>query len=499
MAGVRYLYGAAVQGIQGFIFQTDKLKEIVGASELVEQICSSAFEAFAKNGEQIQRAAGCVKYIFDNENDCMEAVLKFPKKVMEMAPGITVSQAVVIFKAEEESDDKHLPFKAAVNELEQRLRIQRNKPFRSMTLGMLGVVRSRNTGLPATEYNEDEVLDLATSLKQKEGNKETTQKLCCKNFGEIELKTKQLALDIDKITGKNDWIAIIHIDGNGLGQIVQAIGTNKDQFKQFSKSLEEMTIASAQSAYQKVKTKFKNSEIIPMRPVVLSGDDHTLICRADLAIDYAEAFFSSFESETKGLSEILKEGNLPFDHLTACAGITFMKSSYPFHYGYHLAESLCKEAKEDAKQENRKKDGLPSSCLMFHKIQDSFVENYKAIVKRELKPQENLSFEFGPYYLEDSQKERWSIRHLKKQTQVLESKEGNALKSNLREWMSVLYDDVEAARQKLIGFSRSLKNNEKNYIKEVTDIKRGRIPVYDLLVYHTILNQKTKEDTDENN
>ena len=34
----KYLYGAAVQGIQNFIFQTNELKDIVGASELVEDI-----------------------------------------------------------------------------------------------------------------------------------------------------------------------------------------------------------------------------------------------------------------------------------------------------------------------------------------------------------------------------------------------------------------------------------------------------------------------------
>ena len=39
----KYLYGAAVQGIQDFIFKTNKLKEIVGASELVEQVCTSQF------------------------------------------------------------------------------------------------------------------------------------------------------------------------------------------------------------------------------------------------------------------------------------------------------------------------------------------------------------------------------------------------------------------------------------------------------------------------
>jgi len=32
-----YLYGLTVQGIQSYIFATNKLKEIVGTSEIIEQ------------------------------------------------------------------------------------------------------------------------------------------------------------------------------------------------------------------------------------------------------------------------------------------------------------------------------------------------------------------------------------------------------------------------------------------------------------------------------
>ena len=73
-----YLYGAAVQGIQEFIFQTNKLREIVGASELVEEICTSKFarvlgkkgkykelkELLIKDENAIVHAAGNIKYIF---------------------------------------------------------------------------------------------------------------------------------------------------------------------------------------------------------------------------------------------------------------------------------------------------------------------------------------------------------------------------------------------------------------------------------------------------
>ncbi|MEG1545617.1 MAG: hypothetical protein RR371_00005, partial [Bacteroides sp.] len=51
----KYLYGAAVQGIQSFIFQTNELRDIVGASELVEQICTSLFASvLGKNLKHLQ-------------------------------------------------------------------------------------------------------------------------------------------------------------------------------------------------------------------------------------------------------------------------------------------------------------------------------------------------------------------------------------------------------------------------------------------------------------
>ena len=64
----KYLYAAAVQGIQDFIFKTNDLKHIVGASELVEQICTKAFDEFEvneANGVSVVRAAGNIKFIFE--------------------------------------------------------------------------------------------------------------------------------------------------------------------------------------------------------------------------------------------------------------------------------------------------------------------------------------------------------------------------------------------------------------------------------------------------
>lgn len=81
----------------------------------------------------------------------------------------------------------------------------------------------------------------------------------------------------------------------------------------------------------------------------------TMICKASLALDYVKVYLEEFENATRQ--------KLGADNgLTACAGIAFIKSSYPFHYGYDLAETLCTQAKIVSKDPLIQKDA-PSSTI----------------------------------------------------------------------------------------------------------------------------------------
>ena len=297
-----YLYAAAVQGIQDFIFKTNDLKHIVGASELVEQVCVSAFDEFESKdkskGESVVRAAGNIKYIYQDFSECKKAFREFPKKVMLMAPGITISQAICGY------DDENM-FDTAIDKVEQLLKAQRNKPPKSVLAGIIGIKRTNNTGLPVTQIKKGEYLDDSTIQKIAFNE---TRLLCEKSFNTSNIGHSNVAYDIKDITGKNDWIAIIHADGNGLGKVVQKVGKKKDVFKQFSQELDEATQAAAHAAYNKLKAEklFDENGVIPIRPVVLSGDDMTVIIRGDLAVKYAKEFIAAFERETRRrLSDIL--------------------------------------------------------------------------------------------------------------------------------------------------------------------------------------------------
>ena len=424
-----------------------------------------------------------------------------------MAPGITISQAVVEYNPETDFAD-------IVKQLESFLRIQRNCPARSNVHGLIGIRRSRKTGLPAVAVQYNDYLDEPT-FKKKERAEKATYKVCEKAFGVnfVQKNKEKIPFNIGEITKRNNWIAIVHADGNGFGKIFQKIGKDKNKLASFSRKVNELTQTAAYMAFMNIKNAIEvelntSGCFIPIRPIILNGDDLTIIIRGDLAIQYTNEFLQEFEKITaKELQSEFGSG------LTACAGIAFIKSSYPFYYGYALAEDLCTRAKAKAKQLNE--DSAPS-CLMFHKVQDSFVEKYEEIAKRELTPSVGLSFEFGPYFTDiDKQTGYWTIKNLLDCQKEL-TEEGNIVKSHLRKWMELLYvpqaettgRNHEAnggiAEQFLNRFKTLLPNNllpvceslttgrnetrtEKNIEKTIR-----AYPAYDVLAIHSIHELVTK-------
>lgn len=490
----KFLYGAAVQGIQSFIFQTNTLREIVGASELVEEICTKMFAEqlgisiteLDKDENAIINAAGNIKYIFDNEDKCKEVFREFPKRVLEAAPGITISQAVIELR-------DGLNLSDALHELEIRLRKERNMPMQPLTLGLMGIQRSRETGLPERYHvsNPEDYCDEGTFRKRKAAD---TYSLLKKAIGEEMSDMVQITNRVDNFTDANDWIAVIHADGNGLGRIVRAITSGRD-FHTFSSLLNQSTIDAAKSAAGIVFEKaIKNGTDLPFRPVVLGGDDLTVIIRGSLAMPFIQNYLEAFEKFTKKNFEALAEKYAVLENcLTACAGIAFVKSSFPYYYAYNLAEELCAAAKKDS---NREK-----SCIMFHKVQDSFVESYEDITKRELTTPEGHSFRYGEYYLDDTPN-RWTIDYLSKRADNLDSKDGNALKSDIRQWLSAMMEPngLERANQildriKEVNPSMKGEADALTSCRTFTD-KKGSThniyPAYDVLSLHSIIYQQTK-------
>ena len=157
---------------------------------------------------------------------------------------------------------------------------------------------------------------------------------------------------------------------------------------------------------------------------------------------------------------------------------------------------------------------------MFHKVQDSFVQSYKDIKARELelkskddgkgKTANNRQEEpaklkktlcFGPYYL-DEQVGYHTINELEDMVNELGKAENEGLKTGVRQWLSLMHENEEAAAQRLQRLE-SLTSNKK-LLHNLTDAvcrksknkpdeeeQTEHYAAYDVLAYYTINNQET--------
>jgi len=458
---MKYLYGASVQGIQGFIFETNKLQEIVGASEIVKKI-EKDFEKKYKPLTILRNAGGSIKVIFDNEEACKRVALEFPKDIMQMAYGIVISQALV------KMEGKFANQNDADIEVERLLRIQRNKPTIPLDFS-LGIMKlNPSTSKPIVGYSKkDEALDIASKQKRDAYSKWFQHKRKENpNFKEFK--------DISAFSNNKNKIAIIHADGNGLGKLVPNL---KEKLSEFSVKLDKAT----KKAFEDAK-----EDIVKIREVILGGDDLTVICDANVALKFIERYLKNFEENTSNIDEL--KGLT--DKLTACAGIAYTNEKYPFHYAVDLAEALCSQAKKDSNRE--------ASCVMFHNIQSSNFQNWDKFVEDELtitNDKETIRCDFGAYYLESDTKP--TIDNL---VTVIESYrcDGSPI-SRLRAWMGELYNSELYAKTMLERINvmaqqssewkeeimnnnlKKLYNSLSNENLIVTKDSKLKTPIYDVL------------------
>ncbi len=184
-----------------------------------------------------------------------------------------------------------------------------------------------------------------------------------------------------------DWLAIVHADGNGLGQVFRKFDekikhlypSNSDQTRRnrdyierlraFSLALDECT----ENAFcRSLDVLCPRRERTPIVPLVLGGDDLTVVCDGRQALQFIKKFIDCFEEETRrheDVKRILPNG------VTSCAGVAIIKPHFPFYAGYQLAEGLLQSAKTLAKKNPDK----PLSAIDFHILYDASGPDLKRI------------------------------------------------------------------------------------------------------------------------
>lgn len=183
----------------------------------------------------------------------------------------------------------------------------------------------------------------------------------------------------------DSYIAVVHADGNGMGRRIIGLTAhwkkpeNAAKARGYIDEMRELSIRMQETAQDAMKNTLKAlldhltdhdslgptrhsvkedhqkfQKIFPVRPIVFGGDDVTLVCAGPWGLAVAQRYLAELERQSLTGSDE--------DRPYACAGVSIVKTHYPFSQAYDLSESLLKSAKEYTKQMAEKQ----ASALDWH-------------------------------------------------------------------------------------------------------------------------------------
>jgi hypothetical protein len=409
---------------QRYIFATNRLRENVGASELTYRVGTktvldavskvtgrpSLFDAddavFRSNllnpdlnppldgatrpaVEVVVATSGKAILLVDGEETGKRIIRIVTKWACRRAPGLTVHGVIgVPLESLTEASAVH----SKLGELHRKLESVRFQvPSQAERFQRLPFIAPcESSGLPSSEYDHREPKGIKSTtvtkkLTASEGGKERFQRVVQRVAPSVTLLSSPNALENNfKECG---WTAVIHADGNGLGNIFlnfkDLAGTEDgrqylESYRKFSLALDVCTTNAFGIAAAGMQQKIQWTDL-PLVPIVLGGDDLTVICDGQYAIRFTLEFLRAFEIQTSldddehcgGIISKIAFRAFGVNRLGICAGISIVKPHYPFHAAYELAESLLKSAKQVKHFGGGDRSGPSLSALDFHILYDS--------------------------------------------------------------------------------------------------------------------------------
>lgn len=503
------LYGVLLNtmSIQNYIFATNRLKENLGASHLVKNIYEEPLKNTIKNlfpetsddffdkwknePENMPVIDGNAPFeigyigggnallFFKQQSAAEEFIRNWSTRLLVESPGLIPATAVEKITLSGAMDET---FSEIMKKLNRSLAVNKNRNIPQTILPRHGITAEcAHTGysmevwcddLPQEERKYISSLSHAKLKAAKKAQEEMKIFLTELGFNDRYTFTDELE-KLGQQRHEESYIAIVHIDGNEMSQRFRKQKTLYGN-RMLSKTLAKATIDSFKDLLNKIVSEFDkiekefniskkdNKSILPIRPIIIGGDDITFVSAGKLGIYLAKIFLEFFN----------KKNVYDNEPLTACAGVAITKTKYPFYRGYKLSDELLSSAKHA-----RKMNKSNGSWLDFHLLKGSISGSLETLRQKDYESSNRVLY-MRPYSLE-------ALNALLKSTSYfLKKKNGKPAfaRTKLMELREVLYKD-EALQESFIKEleTRGLRLPEYEEFDGTRLIKNNKTPYLDMI------------------
>jgi hypothetical protein len=402
MIDEKVLFLLDIDKIQDYIFATNKLKTIIGASWILDNINASpngetikllrqdpmyGFNEgnFTDNDKFILSGGGNTKLIFEPNggNNACRLAENFEAQITSAYRKMGVSVTTHI-EPIMETDKTGMQALAAAEKA-----IARKKYNKKVKASMAASPFFKICGGCGRAYAEGE----SGPSEEKDvlcGICLTKMKRAKKNFRLLpELKFET---DAGKMRGQ--MLAVVVMDGNKMGEKIKAL-QSLEALKDFSRKMELFQAEAFKDCLQKYfGEQYSEKMFNSVRPVIMGGDDICFVIDAKHALQFVTEFISVLENKSEP-NEQNAEPLRGVGRITVSAGILFIKKNYPFNFAHHIAESLLRSAKKTSRMQG------DCSVIDFHVILSSAGDDIEKTRLREYLVEQTRLLTNRPYKLSD--------------------------------------------------------------------------------------------------
>lgn len=484
------------RSIQKYVFSCNKLKTNVGASYLVDGIFNDLMQNIIlpkynlKMPDISWKKSDGIQMIKDNtikaeivyigggnmlilinkflkEEDnlklCRDIVSSWSLEILKKAPGLKTGAAIGMMDVSEDA------FKNSLDDMYVQLKQNQNTVLPQVDLPYTGLTLECDiSGKTADTFDWVDKKWIAKEVKAKtEAYKYASEKVRYE-YGDILNNEYDFASELEKIGCKEgeSYISVIHIDGNNMG-----VKFSKCKDSQERKKLSLTVVKIVQNAFRELIQSIideydskaydealdkrdliddKGKKLLPIRPIIIGGDDITFVCPARVGIEYAKRFIEAVnkqdflnDEQYKRMSKEIKEEKKDNESMkiskmmSCCGGVAIVPLKYPFFRAYQLAEHLCGSAKTKSRQDD-------SSLIDFAILYGEMTPSLEQLCRYQYVAPEGY-LHYGPYYIKKNSDEDIADKSRIKDLLSLKDKLKARVASNkIKELRDVLTRDLHA-------------------------------------------------------
>lgn len=371
--------------IKQFVFGTDALAEIRGASAILDELnqvdtercLKEALSCFGGRVEGVYANGGSGQFLIrDCEPGQIQQAVGDLARIYRERTGDAVGLAAGFALCKSAKD-----YRQAVQTAHFRLRSQRELAGGHRAIELLPFIQECESAshLPASSTviwgQEAHQLSTASHLKRQSSLRSRRsgvwsrwmEWLATSGSWPAEERWNGLRSDdfmrIGQVSTRPGYVGLVYADGNAMGKLVQELDA-PDTFRAFSEIVDSSIRTACFQALDVVlpseiaETRKRASEEtrpnrLPADILMLGGDDLMVLLPADRALRFASEIAERFERltheaiarETSHVRQFFEE-RLRGRGLTVSCGVAVSRANYPFYLLLDLAEQLLRSAKD---------------------------------------------------------------------------------------------------------------------------------------------------------